>query len=55
MLTYFLIASNEAMDGDYLEIGVRNIDVDNKEYFIFINLEPKYLDCLLDNYELIRI
>lgn len=51
----FLIVSDEAIDGDYLEIGVRNIDVNDKEYFIFIYLEPKYLDYLLDNYDLTRI
>lgn len=51
----FLIVSNKKVYGDYLEIAIRNIDVGNKEYFIFVYLEPKYLDYLLNNYDLKRI
>lgn len=51
----FLMVSNKKVYGDYLEIAVRNIDVGNKEYFIFVYLEPKHLDYLLNNYNLRRI
>lgn len=51
----FLIVSNKKVYGDYLEIAIRNIDVGNKEYFIFVYLEPKYLDYLLNDYSLRRI
>ena len=35
-----------------LEVGIRGIDVDSKEYFIFIYLEKDFINELKEMYEL---
>ncbi|MEA3281975.1 MAG: hypothetical protein U9Q68_05365 [Euryarchaeota archaeon] len=51
-MNLFGILYNELVVRDMLEIGIRGIDVDSKEYFIMIYLEKEFLDELKQNYEL---
>jgi len=46
------IISDKIDEKDILEIGIRGIDVDSREYFIMIFLEPRFLDELNKKYEL---
>ena len=48
----FGILYDELVVRDMLEIGIRGIDVDSKEYFIMIYLEKGFLDELKRNYEI---
>jgi hypothetical protein len=45
---------DEAVTGDLLEIGIRNINADRKEYFIITFLKPEMLDELKSRHELIE-
>ncbi len=45
---------DEAVIGDLLEIGIRGIDVDRKEYFIFIYLMPELIEELKKRHELLE-
>lgn len=51
-MNLFLILTNKKVIKDVLEIGIRGIDVDSKEYFIMIYLDKKYLAILNKKYEL---
>ncbi len=51
-MNLFGILSEEKIIKDMLEIGIRGIDVDSKEYFIFIWMEKKYLEELERKYKI---
>ena len=51
-MNLFGILYDELVIRDMLEIGIRGIDVDSKEYFIMIYLEKGFLDELKRNYEI---
>ena len=51
-MNLFGILYDELVVRDMLEIGIRGIDVDSKEYFIMIYLEKGFLDELKRNYEI---
>lgn len=54
-MNLFGILYDKKVIEDILEIAIRGIDVGNKEYFIMIYLEPKFLIELSKNYSLVRI
>jgi hypothetical protein len=45
---------DDVVTGDLLEIVIRNINADQKEYFIIIYLKPEMLDELKKRHELIE-
>lgn len=49
-MNLFGILYDELVVRDMLEIGIRGVDVDSKEYFIMIYLEKGFLDELKRNY-----
>lgn len=51
-MNLFGILYDELVVRDMLEIGIRGIDVDSKEYFIMIYLEKGFLDELKRTYEI---
>ncbi|MEE8168710.1 MAG: hypothetical protein V3T58_07550 [Candidatus Hydrothermarchaeales archaeon] len=51
-MNLFGILTDERVIDDVLEIGIRSIDVDSKEYFIRVLLDKEYLDELHGRYEL---
>lgn len=51
-MNLFGILSEEKIIKDMLEIGIRGIDVDSKEYFIFIWMEKGYLEELERKYKI---
>ncbi|MCK4649544.1 hypothetical protein KAT51_08475 [bacterium] len=51
-MNLFGILTDEKVIKDMLEIGIRGIDVDSKEYFICIYLEKDYIHRLKGRYEL---
>lgn len=51
-MNLFGILYDELIVRDMLEIGIRGIDVDSKEYFIMIYLEKRFLDEIKRNYEI---
>jgi len=54
-MNLFDILSDEKIINDILEIGIRGIDADSKEYFIMIYLEKNFLEKLKKRYELKEI
>ncbi|MBI4980565.1 hypothetical protein HZC30_03355 [Candidatus Woesearchaeota archaeon] len=51
-MNLFGILTEEKVIKDMLEIGIRGIDVDSKEYFIFIWMEKEYLEELKRKYKI---
>lgn len=47
--------TDELVINDILEIGIRSIDADSKEYFICVLLDKKFLNVLKRTYELERV
>lgn len=53
-MNLFGILTNKKVINDLLEIAIRGIDVDSKEYFIMIYMDKKHLDFLDKKYKLIK-
>ncbi len=51
-MNLFGILSEEKIIKDMLEIGIRGIDVEEREYFIFIWMEKRYLEELERKYKI---
>lgn len=54
MNTFSLLTKDKVIK-DIIEIGVRNIDIDSREYFIMIYLEQEHLKELKKKYKLVKI
>ena len=54
-MNLFLILYNRKVIRDVLEIGIRGIDVESKEYFIMIYLKKEFLKNLSRKYDIKRI
>ncbi|MCB4791934.1 MAG: hypothetical protein LHV68_08605 [Elusimicrobia bacterium] len=54
-MNLFLLLYNKKVIRDMVEIFVRGIDVDSKEYFIMILMENEYLSLLQEKYVLKKI
>lgn len=54
-MNLFLILYKNKVIRDILEIGIRGIDIDSKEYFISILMKKKYLEELSKYYAIERI
>ena len=54
-MNLFLILYNRKVIRDVLEIAIRGIDVDSKEYFIMIYLKKEFLKNLSRKYDIKRI
>lgn len=51
-MNLFGILADEKVIADTLEISIRSIDVDSKEYFIRVLLDKELFDALIKKYEL---
>jgi hypothetical protein len=51
-MNLFGISSEEKVIDDMLEIGIRGIDADAKEYFIIIYMDKRFTDTLVKRYDL---
>ena len=50
-----MILSDKGGVMDWLEVFVRNINIGQVEYFVFVYMEPRHLDYLTNRYALVQL